>query len=137
MSVYNLIETSDNCSKTSTSLWQNYRDDLNDNMTPSESFKYKSKRLGKTSTAGTTEDVEIAVPLKYLLLINCEIYLILTRSESCVISSATRATKFEITDTKLYGPVVTLSTQDNAKLLQQLRSGFKRIIIGTNINQNF
>ena len=137
MSVYNLIETSDNCSKTSTSLWQNYRDDLNDNMTPSESFKYKSKRLGKTSTAGTTEDVEIAVPLKYLLLINCEIYLILTRPESCVISSATRATNFEITDTKLYVPVVTLSTQDNAKLLQQLRSGFKRIIIGTNINQNF
>ena len=33
---------------------------------------------------------------------------------------------FGITDTKLYVPVVTLSTQDNAKLLQQLKSGFKR-----------
>ena len=87
MSVYNLIENSDNCSKTSTSLWQNYRDDLNDNITPSESFKYKCKRLGKTSTAGTKEDVEIAVPLKYLPLINFEIYLILTWSESCVISN--------------------------------------------------
>ena len=37
-------------------------------------------------------------------------------------------TKFEITETKLYVPIVTLSTQDNAKLLQQLKSGFKRII---------
>ena len=38
------------------------------------------------------------------------------------------ATKFKITDTKLYVPVVTLSTQDNEKLLQQLKSGFKRTI---------
>ena len=37
-------------------------------------------------------------------------------------------TKFEITETKLYVPIVTLSTQDNAKLLQQLKSGFKRTI---------
>ena len=41
-------------------------------------------------------------------LINCEINLFLTCSENCVISSATRATKFKITDTKLYVPVVTL-----------------------------
>ena len=61
-------------------------------------------------------------------LINCEINLILTWSEDCVISSATGATKFKITDTKLYVPVVTLSNQDNAKLLQQLKSGFKRTI---------
>ena len=46
----------------------------------------------------------------------------------CVISSATGAIKFKIIDTKLYVPVVTLSTQDNAKLLQQLKSGFKRTI---------
>ena len=45
-----------------------------------------------------------------------------------VISSTTGATKFKITDTKLSVPVVTLSTQDNAKLLQQLKSGFKRTI---------
>ena len=43
-------------------------------------------------------------------------------------SSATGETKFKITETKLYVPVVTLSTQDNAKLLQQLKSGFKRTI---------
>ena len=61
-------------------------------------------------------------------LINCEVNLILTWSKDCVISSATGGTKFKITDTKLYVPVVPLSTQDNAKLLQQLKSGFKRII---------
>ena len=49
-------------------------------------------------------------------------------SKDCVISSATGETKFAITETKLYVPVVTLSTQDNAKLLQQLKSGFKRTI---------
>ena len=43
-------------------------------------------------------------------------------------SSANGETKFEITETKLYVPVVTLSTQDNAKLLQQLKSGFERAI---------
>ena len=52
----------------------------------------------------------------------------MTWSSICVISSATGETKFKITDTKLYVPVVTLSTQDNAKLLQQLKSGFKRTI---------
>ena len=61
-------------------------------------------------------------------LINCEVNLILTCSSTCIISSATGETKFKITDTKLYVPVVTLSTQDNAKLLQQLKSGFKTII---------
>ena len=61
-------------------------------------------------------------------LINCEVNLILTWSPACVISSATGQRKFKITETKLYVPVVTLSTQDNAKLLQQLKSGFKRTI---------
>ena len=46
-----------------------------------------------------------------------------------------QATTFGITDTKLYIPVVTLSTNDNTKLLQQLKSGFKRTITGININQ--
>ena len=63
-----------------------------------------------------------------MALINCEVNLILTWSPTCVISSATWETKFKITETKLYVPVVTLSTQDNAKLLQQLKSGFKRTI---------
>ena len=66
----------------------------------------------------------------YMPLINCEINLILTWSANCVISNsaANQGTTFATTDTKLYVPVVTLSTDDNAKLLQQLKSGFKHII---------
>ena len=61
-------------------------------------------------------------------LINCEVNLILTWSPTCIISAAIGEAKFKITDAKLYLPVVTLSTQGNAKLLQQLKSGFKRTI---------
>ena len=61
-------------------------------------------------------------------LSNCEINLILTWSDKCVLFNDTKATTFVITDTKPYVPVVTLSTQDNAKLLQQLKSGFERAI---------
>ena len=59
-------------------------------------------------------------------LTNCEINLILAKSENCVISYATRETKFAIADRKLYVPVVTLSAQYNIKPLEQLGSGFKR-----------
>ena len=52
----------------------------------------------------------------------------LTWSENCVICKADTATASAITDTKLYVPIVTLSTQDNTKLLEQLKSGFKRTI---------
>ena len=95
------------------------------------------KITGKTPDNGNTKDVEIIVPLKYLSnfwrtlempLINCEVNLILTWSKDCVITNSEGEAKFAITETKLYVPVVTLSTQDNAKLLQQLKSGFKRII---------
>ena len=64
-------------------------------------------------------------------LINWTISLMLTWSANCVLlfnAAANQATTFEITDTKPYVPVVTLSIQDNAKLLKQLKSGFKRII---------
>ena len=61
-------------------------------------------------------------------LINCEVSLILTWSPTCVITSSTGKGKFKITDTNLYVPVVILSIKDNEKLLQQLRSGFKRVI---------
>ena len=106
-------------------------------ITESESFKYKIKITGKIPAAGNTKDVKIAVPWKYLSnfwrkseipLINCEINLILTWSEDCVILSATGQTKFRITGAKHYVPVVILSAQDNAKLLQQLKSGFERSI---------
>ena len=61
-------------------------------------------------------------------LINCEVNLILMWSPTCVISSATGEKKLKINDAKLYAPVVTLSTQDDAKLLQQLKSGCRRTI---------
>ena len=61
-------------------------------------------------------------------LINCEVNLLLTWSKDCVITNSTGEEKFAITETKLYVPVKTLSTQDNAKLLQQLKSCFKRTI---------
>ena len=66
-----------------------------------------------------------------MLLINCEVELILTWSAGCVIiytDVADQVPTFTITETNLYVPVVTLSTQDNAKLLPQLKSGFKRTI---------
>ena len=104
-----------------------------------DSFNFKLKITGKTGNGGT-KDVEIMVPLKYLSnfwrtlempLINCEVNLILTWPSNCVLIATVKPNqnaKFAITDTKLYVPVVTLSTQENAKFLQQLKSGFKRVI---------
>ena len=79
------------------------------------------------------------VPLKYLSnfwitlemsLINCELNLISTWSENFAIKSGDldQATTYTTTDAKLFVPVVTWSTEDNAKLLQQIKCGFKRII---------
>ena len=97
------------------------------------------KLAGQTGDNGT-KNVEIMVPLKYLSnfwrtpempLINCEITLDLNWSEKCIIVAtniANQGATFSITDTKLYVPVVTLATQDNAKLPEQLKSGFKRTI---------
>ena len=80
------------------------------------------------------------VPVKYLTnfcrtlempLINCEVELIKNWSSNCVIISANVANqvpRFAITETNLYVSVVTLSTQDNEKLLPKLKSGFKRKI---------
>ena len=151
MPMYNLIEYSDNYSKTSGRLWH-YTKDIhavdnnnnnafanftNNNIT--DSFNYKVKMTGQTGDNGT-KNVEIMVPLKCLSnfwrtlempLINCEITLLLTWSASCVIVStdvANQYATFAITDTKLYVPVITLSQQDNAKLLEQLQSDFKRVI---------
>ena len=64
-------------------------------------------------------------------LINCEINFILTCSANCFIIDApgnNHVPIFTMTDSKLYVPVLTLSTQDNAKILQQLKSDFKRAI---------
>ena len=116
---------------------QCYKDEPNDNSANSGSFKSKLKITGNSPGGGNTKDVEIIAPLKYLSnfsktlempLINREVNLILTYSKDCVITNSAGTGKFEINDIKLYVSVVTLSTQDNAKLLQQLKSGFKRTI---------
>ena len=108
MSVYNLIEYSDNYSKTSRSLWQYYKDEENDNLTDFEPFKSKIKITGKTPN-----DVEIIVQLRYLRNFwrTLEMPLI---NDVCFITNSTDAGIFEITDAKLSALVVTLSTQDNA-----------------------
>ena len=61
-------------------------------------------------------------------LINCEINFILIWSKDCVITNPTGEGKLAITETKLYVSVVTLSLKDNEKLLQQLKSGFKKTV---------
>ena len=140
MPMYSLIEYSDNYAKTSVSLWQHcldipavdYNNEIFDftenNLT--DSFNFKVKITEQTGNGGT-KNVEIMVPLKYLSifwrtlempLINCEINLILTWSAICVIVSTNNANQnatFAITNTRLYVTIVTLSTRENAKLLQQ------------------
>ena len=63
-------------------------------------------------------------------LINFEINLDLKSSKNCiaVATNASAQATFSITDTKLNVPFVTLSTQDNTKLLEQLKSAFKKTI---------
>ena len=144
MPMYNLIEYSDNYAKTTGTLWQYCKDipalNVNDEIiafnvnNTADSFKFKAKITGETEDDGTKD------PLKYLSnfwrtlempLINCEVNLILTWSSSCVLvasSTQNQNATFAITDTKLYVPVVTLSTQENTKFFQQLKSGFKRVI---------
>ena len=148
MSVYNLIEYCKNYSKTSGTLWNYYKYTSIDPITNSESFKYKTVLQEKPLM--NAKEVEFFVPLKHLCnfwrtldrpLINCELSLTLTWSKYCVLTDiTTRAAgiqgnppaievstgaRFTITDAKLYVPVVTLSTEDDDKLLQQLKAGFK------------
>ena len=131
-------------------LWQYYRDepaidpnvniiDFPANYNNSNSFKFKQQLTGQIGNSGT-KNVAIMVPLKYLsifwrilemLLIICEITFQLTCSKKRFLVAGTAANqvpKFKITGTKLYVPVVTLSTQDNIKLLKPLQSAFKRTI---------
>ena len=83
--MYNLVECSNNYSKTTGSLWQYYKDEPNVTLTDSESSKSKAKITGKIPNDSNTKGVEIAVLLKYLSsfwrilempLINCKINLI-------------------------------------------------------------
>ena len=127
---------------------------INISIRNSKSFDYKTKVVGSL-VVGELEkdDVEIAIPLKYLgnfwrsldiPLINCEITLILSWYEKyALVGKALRnahnpqpnpplaatesptSAKFQITDCKLYVPVVTLSAENDNELLEQLKSGFR------------
>ena len=59
-------------------------------------------------------------------LINCKIHLDLNWTKHCVMSNIAEETTFKITNTKLYIPLVTLSTKDNVNLTKKLNEGFKR-----------
>ena len=126
---------------------------INISIRNSKSFDYKTEITGSLDAGEDgKEDVTIAIPLKYLgdfwrsldiPLINCEITLILSWYKECLlvgrtfrgppaaavnfINSPTDA-KLEITDCKLYVPVVTLSAENDNKLLEQLKSGFRKSI---------
>ena len=171
MSMYNLLEYSKNYRKTIGSLYNYYRDELSndaddknfDNIKAvnSNTFKYKNKIIGNTYNVDAsaqgydvnkngTQEVELAIPLKYLgnfwralniPLISCEVSLELKWDKNCVTSleqrdigrgnrdNAPTGATLAINDCKLYVPAVTLSKDDEIKLLTNLKSGFKREII--------
>ena len=172
--MYNFLEYSKNYRKTIGSLYNYYRDELNDDNNPNElpntnvvnsnTFKYKNKITGNTYNVAAAaaghdankvgkQDVELAIPLKYLgnfwralniPLINCEVSLELKWNKNCVITSLeqrqvdagppvvngnTTGATLVINNCKLHVPVVTLSKDDEIKSLTNLKSGFKREII--------
>ena len=170
--MYNLLEYSKNYKKTIGSLCNYYRDEisdnendnifLNNNVVNSNAFKYKNKIIGNTynvliNAAGYdgnkegTQEIELAIPLKYLgnfwralnmPLISCEVSLELRWNKNCVITSeelrqvgaiprdnTPTGASLAINDCKLYVPVVILSNDDEMKLLTNLKSRLKREII--------
>ena len=172
MSMYNLLEHSKNYRKTIGSLYNYYRDELSNDadnnnfdnikVVNSNTFNYKKKIIGNTYNlnAGvqgydvnknSTQEVELAIPLKYLgnfwralniPLISCEVSLELKWNKNCVITSleqrdigggnrdnAPTGATLAINNCKLYVPAVTLSKDDDFKSLTNLKSGFKRGII--------
>ena len=172
MSMYNLLEHSKNYRKTIGLLYNYYRDELSDDaddnnfdnikVINSNTFKYKNKITGNTYNVHVgaqgydvnkngTQEVELAIPLKYLgnfwralniPLISCEVSLELKWDKNCVITSleqrdigggnkdnAPTSATLAINDCKLYVPAVTLSKDDEIKLLTNLNSRFKREII--------
>ena len=137
--MYNILEYSNNYGKISASLWQYCRDLPDNDIANSESFKVKSLLISNTGNDGTV-NVEILVLLKYLSdfwrtlempLTNCETALDLIWPANSVICKENRVIIVAMTYTKLDVPVVTFSTQNNAKLLQQLKWSFK-IMINSN-----
>ena len=174
MPMYNLLEYSKNYRKTIGALYNYYRDELtndnsnnfaNRNVVNSNTFKYKNKIIGNTynvdaaaaaydANKNGTQEVEIAMPLKYLgnfwralniPLSSCEVSLESKWNKNCVITSlkqrqvdagppvvrdgAPTGASLAINDCKLYIPVLTLSKNDEINLLTNLKFGFKREII--------
>ena len=132
-------------------MWNYYRDEPSNPLSSNpESFKYKTSITGKIPEDNDLlTNAKLVIPLKHLRnfwtslnipLVNCEVELILTWSKNCVLADMTvnadadrvivapSGATFKTTDTKLYVPVVTLSKENDTKLLQQLKSGFKRTI---------
>ena len=124
---------------------------INYSIKDSKCFDCKRGITGKLGDDNRTKNAEIVVPLKYLInfwrtldmpLINDEVSLTLTWSEKCIlISKAAKdaspgviainnpiGATFKITDTKFCVPVVTLSTENDNELLEQLKTRFKRTI---------
>ena len=183
MPMYNLLEYSKNYRKTIGSLYNYYRDELNDdadnnnfannNVVSSNTFNYNHKIIGNTYNVDSTivpaagggarvanpdydanksgkKSIELAIPLKYLgnfwrvlniPLISCEVSLELKWNKNCVINSqqigvnldggntaAPTGATLTINNCKLYMPVITLSKNDEIKLLTNLKSGFTREI---------
>ena len=151
--MYNLLEYSKYYRKTTGSLCNYYRDEPSNPLSfNSESFKYKTNIARKTPEDNDSlTNSKVAIPLKHLSnfwkslnipLINCEVELILTWSKNCVLADMTRRNaqgnnpaivpptglEFKITDIKLYVPVVNLSKKNDIKLLEQLKTGFKKTL---------
>ena len=171
MPIYSLLEYSKNYRKTIGSFYNYYRDELggnvnnNDNTVNSDTFRYKNKitcntysvaagAAGYIANKNGTQNIELAIPLKYLgnfwralnmPLISCEVSSELKWNKNCVITSLERrqvdagppivrdnaptGATLSINDCKLYIPVVTLSKNDEIKLLTNVKSGFTREII--------
>ena len=146
MSMYNLIEYSDNYQDSSATLFQYKRDEPPEGdpipnlaVDNSSSFKYKVTLLGNPVLDGAIakRTVKVVVPLKYLSnffrslemsLINCKIKLNLTWKKECVLSTDAGDAVFVINDTKMYVPFVTLSKEDNKDFIEQQNEGFQRSI---------
>ena len=109
---------------------------IGDGGNPVPNFNYDANKAD-------TKETEVVIPLKHLsnfwrnldiLLINCEVELILTWKKNCALADMTVANnpptglEFQITDTKLYVPVVTLSKENDIKQLEKLKSEFKKTI---------
>ena len=149
MPMYNLLECSKNYKKTTGSLWNYYGDEpsssigasnITHSILNSKSFNYKASFMenGVTHDNLTKNDVKVVVPLKHLSNFwrHLDIPLINKSTREAIyaadpnvyeIDNPENAT-FKIADVKLFVPVVTLSKENDIKLLEQLKTGFKRTI---------